>query len=267
MPISNWYINSDLAEEEIKKRVDAAKAWLEGLNLVVKMTKDAEALELLNGVLSNVGVARPHKVKIIEPVQGPEEPTLILVPLFSEDAKLTDTTRLLMVVNDSDLPPTAYFIENKPGRIYFNGTTMLSRLVKGLVALHEAKHSQFYEDYKLHKGKKLDNWREETLAFEFEFRLISKLCGTTYDKFLKLQTKRFIKEYDDHGGEGGMLPGPELLQASTIDYVFGLSKSKREAEIRRSLLWTATIFRMFEQLYPTTADSHKDMFMEEISAQ
>lgn len=264
MEIGSWYINPELRPEEIERRRAAAQEWATSIHEVIEKTNDTEAQNLLNGVLSGIAVGLPDPERYLVPVQGPEKPTIVLVPLFTDDTDINDTTRLMMAPNSSQ---AAHYTENIPGRIYFNAEIALSPLLKGLLMLHEAKHAEIFETNQFREGKELDHWHEEVATFEFEFRLLQLLCGKQYEDSVEKEVQRFIEEYDDKDGHGGTLPQPHSIDTTVIDEVLGATNLEREHHLRKSIVWMGITFRMFEKIYPDTAERDKAKFLRQIYSQ
>jgi hypothetical protein len=261
MEIGNWYVNPELQPEETAKRREAAQQWAEGVNEVAEKTQDPEALDLINSVLSEIAIGQPDAERHLVPIQGPEQPTIVLVPLFAEDTDINNTTRMIL---DPHSFLAAYYTEDKPGRMYFNAEIVLSPLLKGILMLHEAKHAELYETNQFREGKELDHWLEEVATFEFEFRLLQELCGQTYKALMSREVPRFIEEYGDKDGRGGTLPKPASIDTTTIDDAFGVISSERERQLRKSIVWMDVTFRMLDDIYATTADRDKAMFLRQI---
>ncbi|MCA9348915.1 hypothetical protein KC878_02095 [Candidatus Saccharibacteria bacterium] len=264
MEIGNWYVNPELQLEEIERRRRAAHEWATSIHKVVEKTNDVEAQDLLNGVLSGIAVGLPDPERHLIPVQGPEQPTVVLVPLFADDADINDTTRLIMNPNSSQ---AARYTENRPGRIYFNAEIELSPLLKGILMLHEAKHAEIYEANRFREGTELDHWHEEVATFEFEFRLLQELCGKQYKDLMEKEVQRFIEEYDDKDGRGGTLPEPRSIDMTVVDEVFGVINSERERHLRNSIVWMDITFRMFDKIYPDTSGRDKAKFLRQLYTQ
>jgi hypothetical protein len=143
MKIGNFYVNPELDRAEVDRRVEAAQSWLDGMDEVVRHTKDDEATGLTEEMLSGVVVLKPSKRDVVVPVQGPEPEklTIALIPLFKEDKRTTKTARQLMSEGSKE---AARFTENDPGRVYFNAEIPMSGLWKGLIGLLEAKYISFF---------------------------------------------------------------------------------------------------------------------------
>jgi hypothetical protein len=264
MEIGNWYVNPELRPEEIAHRKEAAQQWADGIHKVVEETQDPEALELIKGVLSGIAIGQPDAERHLVPIQGPEQPTIVLIPLFTKDADINDTTRMMM---DPSTSQAARYTENRPGRIYFNAEIAMSPLLKGILMLHEAKHADSYETNQFREGQELDHWHEEVAIFEFEFRLLQKLCGKGYEELMDKEVPRFIEEYDDKNGRGGTLPKPASIDTTIVDGVFGATDSERERQLRKSIVWMDVTFRMFNKIYADTAERDKAKFLRQIYAQ
>lgn len=263
MEISNSYVNPELQAVDIEKRRQAAQTWADGMQAVVDKTQDPDAQSLLAGVLSGVAVAQPDAERYLVPVQGPKRPTILLIPLFAEDANISDTNQQILAEKSS---LAAYYTENIPGRIYFNADISLTPLLKGILMLHEAKHAAFFEAKQFREGNELDHWFEEVATFEFEFKLLEKLCGQHYEDYLAKMLPVFVKEYDDIDGQGGVLPNIHSVDGSVLDEIFGPSLSEREQGFRRSIIWIDTVFKMFEQVYPQTAATDKAQLLRQLYA-
>lgn len=261
MEIGNWYVNSELDSGEIERRTQASQEWVNSIHGVVEKTQDTEAQHLLNGVLGGIAVGLPDPERYLIPVQGPEQPTIIFVPLFTSDTDVSELTKMMMSPNSSQ---AAHYTENRPGRIYFNSEVKLSPFLQGLLMLHEAKHADIFESHQFREGHELDHWLEEVATFEFEFKLLQKLCGKSYEELVDKSVARFIEEYVDKDGLGGTLPKPGSIDIAAIDEVFGPSLSEREPTLRKSIVWMDVVFRMFEQIYPDTAQRDKAKFLRQI---
>jgi len=261
MEIGNWYVNPELDSGEIERRTQAAQEWVNGIYEVVEKTKDTEAQRLLNGVLGGIAVGLPDPEQYLVPVQGPEQPTIFIVPLFTSDTDASEVTKMMMNPNSS---LAAYYTENKPGRIYFNSEVEMSPLLRGLLMLHEAKHAEIFESNQFSKRHELDHWLEEVATFEFEFKLLQKLCGKSYEELIDESVARFIEEYGDKDGQGGTLPRPGSIDIAAVDEVFGPSRSERERTLRKSLVWMDMVFQIFEQADPDTAQMNKAKFVRQI---
>lgn len=264
MEISTWYVNSELVPEEIAHRKEAAQEWADSMYAVIEKTQDQEALELLNGALSGIAIGRPDTEKHLVPIQGPEQPTVVFVPLFSEDTDINDTTRMMM---DQNLPQAALYTENTPGRIYFNAQAPLSPMLKGILMLHEAKHAELHGSNQFREGQELDHWHEEVAAFEFEFRLLRKLCGKQYEDLINNLVPYFIEVYGGKDGQVGALPRLSSIDTALVDEVFGVSHSEHELRITKSIVWVDVAFRMWENTYADTAERDKATFLRQIYAQ
>ena len=261
MEIGTWYVNHELTPDEIERRTHSAQEWANSVNEVVEKTQDIEAKHLLNSVLSGIAVGLPDPERYLIPVKGPENPTIIFVPIFNSDSEINNITKMMTSPNSSQ---AAYYTENRPGRIYFNGEVAISSLLRGVLMLHEAKHAQFFESNQFRQGNDLDHWYEEMATFEFEFKLLQKLCGESYDEIIDKSVARFIDEYDDKDGKGVTLPQAGSLDINAIEEILGPSLSEREPALRKSIVWMNVVFRMIEAIYPDTAARDKAMFLRQI---
>lgn len=261
MEISAWYKNPESEEGVMKKRLDAATYALDSISAIAGKIQDEEVTELINGVLRDVAVGLPDSQRYLVPIQGSDQPTIVFVPLFTEDTDINKTTKSLMMPS---LVQAARFTENNPGRIYFNAEIPLSPLLNGLVMLHEAKHALIYESGLFRNGEELDYWREEVNVFEFELRLLRQICGDEYDTFVAKTMERFVNFYNDQDGKGGTLLGPESIDIGQMGEGLGTSTSERDAKLRRSIVWMDVVFRMFDKVYPKTSTDDKSRLLQQM---
>ena len=76
---------------------------------------------------------------------------------------------------------------------------------------------------------------------------MASLGGDLYTSFVSQEVRRFLDQYDDHGGSGGDIPA--LSSGHELDRAFGPSISDRETAVRRSATWLDVVYQMFEQKY------------------
>ena len=63
MEVASWYINPELEQTEIDKRLLAVNHCLQGLEIISSKTNNPDAQNLMNGVLADVAVAKPDPEK------------------------------------------------------------------------------------------------------------------------------------------------------------------------------------------------------------
>ena len=258
--ISNEYANPNVPDSEAHRRVDAAQSWLDGAVSIAERLNDAEVNELTSNTLQAIGVCRPDKEMYTSPVCGPLRPSVILVPLFREDANTTDTSRDLL---NPYARQVASFRENTPGRIYVNADLRLSTLLKGLLLLHEAKHAQLYKSITLRNHP--SHYDEETVVYAFEFRVISAL-DTSYRETINKLAQSFVTSFNHPADRKKLFAGSDVVTSAPLDTALGPSFSEEEDGIRRTIVWFGTVFRVLEKYYMNDAVTEKAAFLQQIDS-
>lgn len=261
MKIGDWYVNSEASMPEVEPRVEAARTWIHNIETITDNTRDAEAERLLNGVLNRAAVARPDKEKDIVLLQGYERPTIFLIPLFREDQDISSTTRIIMGEHASQI---TRYTENTPGRIYFNAETSLTSLLKSVLIFHEAKHAELFEANQFREGDELDWWHEEAAVFNFEFRLLNKLIGSSYEGLITNTALRLTMDKNSSSDIKAGSPQAILPGIDTLDETFGSEHSPQELGLRNFIVWLNAIFRILERSRPSTVNQDKARFLQRI---
>ena len=254
MKISHSFQNPEIDSEDRVRRVLAAQSWLDGATATAWQTQNETAVELMATILSEPAVLKPDPVTFIVPIQGPVKPTIFLIPIMLDDQDVNDTTIMMLA---PDASQSARYTENKPGRIYFAGEFDISPKLKGLLLLHEAMHAFYHETNQYRTGDDLDHWTEEVATFEFEFQLLSEICGDRYSRLMAKQVEKFRTLYTDLDGTGGKLPEPKTVDIKPLVAGLGVAISDHEIRLRQSIVWINTAYRLFDQIYPDTAGRDK----------
>lgn len=261
MKVDNQYVNSEISAPELESRVEAAQTWIQDIETITDTTQDTEAERLLNGVLNKAAVARPDKEKDTVFLQGYEQPTIFLIPLFREDRDISDTTRIIMGEHASQI---ARYTENTPGRIYFNAETPLTSLLKGILILHEAKHAELFETNQFREGNELDWWYEEAAVFDFEFRLLNRLIGKPYEDLITNTALRLAMDNNSSSDLKADPPQAILPGIDTLDEIFGSESSPQELSLRNFIVWLNAVFRILERSRPSAVNQDKAWFLQRV---
>ena len=125
------------------ERISVATSWTSGAREVSEQTNSSEAERIYETYIANAGVGQ-YEAAGLKWLAGPQQPKVVLVPVMSRENVENANISLFQQTNG---PEIARYVENRPGRILFDGGVRMTPQWKGLVLLHEAAHADAdYED-------------------------------------------------------------------------------------------------------------------------
>ncbi len=252
MHVGEVFINPEIEKNDAREHVVAAESWLNACERVAKQTNNEYASSLISTFVENAAVCKPA-VQGFTPIQGPEVPSIFIIPILSGEENLNETTKELTIVKSQG----ARFTENIPGRIYFDGTMEMSELWKGLILLHELNHADNYTGSK-YPSDHSEHWEEEVDVFMFEHQLLGIIGGDAYKTYANRQLGRLLDEYK----KSGQRIIPPITDLDLLDTILVKSLSNDEVKARTSVVFMDIVFKMFDEMYPSNARKEKASFLQ-----
>lgn len=252
-------VNSD-KKSVVEKRIAIANDWISAAQMVVDLSKDEEAKEVMNFFLENyvIGtIVDGQKVASVKKVVKTAK-TFVFLPLIEEDEKNS-------AFDDYFKNPmgAAYLPENQI--LLLKPNEDKSKFFKGFSLLHEIFHARDF----LENGFFADKISDETIGLlevrvrEFLGRVMYKIGGSVYEKIV-LDEAEYIQKYLKENDL--QLPSNDTLKfVPAWELILGPISSQQEKELWYEFAWEHAIFAVIDSLVPKkTALSYKSSYILQI---
>jgi hypothetical protein len=223
---------------------------------VAETTQDAEALELVRFL--------DHHVALDIPLAGNRATRFHLTGQSEVLAGLMPVTQA-----DSDQPTNyAEGVYNSTSTAHFRFSNRviqvkedipMSPTFRGLVLLHELKHTKEYTTEHYDGEDPMEFARRERDTFAFEFRLASRIGGEAYEQLLEEATDRQLGFISPEGRIN--LPLKSGPYDERLDVIFGPALSDKERTTRQTVIWIDSVFRAFDRRFGDKSAEEKSHFI------
>ncbi len=243
---------AEFPSEGLQGRKDAKQKWMSAVRQVVEMTQDPEARAIYQFLSENSFLVEsfgPNSLKVLEGIEA-EYPIALLI-LTKNDLEKD----VVLKERVERFTETATFSEDPPTIILY--PIKMSAIWRGITLLHEGSHALLLTRTPDHNPAHRQAYaREEVRVHEFENRLLTKLGGEAYKKFLEKEVVR-IKEIED----SQQLKHNQMIVVSRTDYnheldnIFEKALTQQERDLRQTHVHIHAQFTLIERRY--AGDPHK----------
>lgn len=226
---------------EYQLRQQMQKRFISDACSIAKETADKEALDICAYLKANVITSMNIGSELITfDTETKNQPIPMLVVMGDELSEIGLSLNENLIAAVLPLRPTPLMIV----RVKF-----LSRLVGGIVVLHEGEHARFF--YSLPKDSPaltpLEMALEEVRAYEFQIRLIGKIGGKKYAAVVADMVERLKKNGPPMTEEESEKLGESHF--ASIDEIFGTSDDA-ERRFFLSMIYLESKFQLVDQSLP-----------------
>jgi len=239
----------------LAKRKELRDWWFKAAEKAASSTGDSEANRLVAFLRLNAILAEPFgdQAKTLEASKSEE--WFYFVPLIEGDELSGEFWAKLLAspnVGASFNPGTGLLIVR---------SDPISQDWAGIILLHEVRHVRDLITEEYNWQDNMTFCRKERDVHEFENRLIAKLGGERYQKFVDAEVQNMVGASRDAKLELGesMLTGTEYPQE--LDKIFGVAKSDFERAVRATHVDIDVNFRLVDRYWKGNKEEQKAVML------
>lgn len=237
----------DFAANGLKEsRSMIMKSWLDSTLKIAVESKDKDAMEVADYLLSNTYVGKPLSDRVVSMDDVDNKKKWILfVSLFPEDINLSKFWK--DNYSEKNYKCYAVFVPSLKS-IILKDDKNLSDISKAVISLHEGYHAKSYvveNKYSINDDNSM--MKNELEAYNMQFRILARISGGGYKKILAAEIARLQKEIQINKQTDSLVLPENKDYSKEIIEVFGKNFTSEDINFLNNSIWMNGLFEYFDK--------------------